>query len=190
MAESRREFLERYRFADFALKVVGVGSVGTRCFVFVLEGRDEDDPLILQAKEATASVLEPYVGEPPRQPRRARRRRPAPDAGHAGHLPRLDARARRARLLLPPAVGHEGLGRHGHAPAARPGLLRRPLRLGPGPGPCSQRRRRGHLGVPGTGDTFDGAIADFSEAYADQNEKDYAAYLAAIDSGAITAVPG
>ena len=56
MAESRREFLERYRFADFALKVVGVGSVGTRCFVLVLEGRDEDDPLILQAKEATASV--------------------------------------------------------------------------------------------------------------------------------------
>ena len=56
LAESRREFLERYRFADVALKVVGVGSVGTRCFVMVLEGRDEDDPLILQAKEATASV--------------------------------------------------------------------------------------------------------------------------------------
>ncbi len=50
MAESRREFLERYRFADFALKVVGVGSVGTRCFVIILEGRDEDDPLILQAQ--------------------------------------------------------------------------------------------------------------------------------------------
>ena len=63
MAESRREFLERYRFADFALKVVGVGSVGTRCFVLVLEGRDEDDPLILQAKEATASVLEEHLGD-------------------------------------------------------------------------------------------------------------------------------
>jgi len=50
MAQSRREFLERYRFADFALKVVGVGSVGTRCFVMVLEGRDENDTLILQAK--------------------------------------------------------------------------------------------------------------------------------------------
>ena len=62
MTESRREFLERYRFADFALKVVGVGSVGTRCFVMVLEGRDEDDPLILQAKEATASVLEDHLG--------------------------------------------------------------------------------------------------------------------------------
>ena len=61
MPENRRDFLERYRFVDFALKVVGVGSVGTRCFVLVLEGRDENDPLILQAKEATASVLEPYL---------------------------------------------------------------------------------------------------------------------------------
>ncbi len=61
MPESRRDFLERYRFVDFALKVVGVGSVGTRCFVLVLQGRDENDPLILQAKEATASVMEPYL---------------------------------------------------------------------------------------------------------------------------------
>ena len=83
MAESRREFLERYRFADFALKVVGVGSVGTRCFVMVLEGRDEDDPLILQAKEATASVLEDTWVQRLRQPRRARRGRPAPDDGDA-----------------------------------------------------------------------------------------------------------
>ena len=67
LAENRRELVERYRFVDFALKVVGVGSVGTRCFVVLLEGRDEGDPLILQAKEATASVLEPYVDiEPPR----------------------------------------------------------------------------------------------------------------------------
>jgi hypothetical protein len=56
-----RRFLERYRFVDFALKVVGVGSVGTRCFIIVLQGRDENDPLILQAKEATASVMEPYL---------------------------------------------------------------------------------------------------------------------------------
>src|SRR5204862_7417811 len=61
LAENRRELVERYRFVDFALKVVGVGSVGTRCFVVLLEGRDEADPLLLQAKEATASVLDPYV---------------------------------------------------------------------------------------------------------------------------------
>ena len=64
LPESRRDFLERYRFLDFALKVVGVGSVGTRCFVVVLQGRDENDPLILQAKEATASVLEPHLRRP------------------------------------------------------------------------------------------------------------------------------
>ena len=61
LAENRRELVERYRFVDFALKVVGVGSVGTRCFVVLLEGRDEGDPLLLQAKEATASVLDPYL---------------------------------------------------------------------------------------------------------------------------------
>ena len=43
MAENRRELVERYRFVDFALKVVGVGSVGTRCFIVLLEGRDEED---------------------------------------------------------------------------------------------------------------------------------------------------
>ena len=63
MPESRRQFLERYRFADFALKVVGVGSVGTRCYVMALEGRDENDSLILQGKEATASVLEEHLGD-------------------------------------------------------------------------------------------------------------------------------
>ena len=52
MPQSRRQFLERYRFVDFALKVVGVGSVGTRCYVMALEGRDENDSLILQGKEA------------------------------------------------------------------------------------------------------------------------------------------
>ncbi len=141
LAENRRELVERYRFVDVALKVVGVGSVGTRCFVVLLEGRDEGDPLFLQAKEATASVLDPYLGvEPPQQPRRARRGRPAADAGDARHLPRLDARPRRPGLLLPPAVGHEGLGRHRDAPRAGHGLLRRPVRPVAGAGPRPERR--------------------------------------------------
>jgi uncharacterized protein (DUF2252 family) len=58
----RRLLLERYRWVDIARKVVGVGSVGTRCFIMLLEGRDGDDPLFLQAKEAQPSVLEPYLG--------------------------------------------------------------------------------------------------------------------------------
>ena len=54
--------LEDFRFTDMARKVVGVGSVGTRAWVILMMGKDQDDPLFLQAKEAQASVLEPYVG--------------------------------------------------------------------------------------------------------------------------------
>ena len=152
MADNRREFLERYRFGDAALKVVGVGSVGTRCFVLVLLGRDEEDPLILQVKEATASVLE-AAGRSQRvpAPRPACRRGPAPDAGHAGHLPGLVDRSRRTRLLLPPAVGHEGLRGHLDPAARGPRVLRHAVRPRAGPCPRPQRRRGGHLRVPGRG---------------------------------------
>ena len=54
--------VDRYRFVDIARKVVGVGSVGTRAWVVLMLGRDEEDPLLLQVKEAQASVLEPYLG--------------------------------------------------------------------------------------------------------------------------------
>jgi hypothetical protein len=57
----RRLLLDRFEIVDAARKVVGVGSVGTRCFIVLLQGRDVHDPLFLQIKEATASVLEPYV---------------------------------------------------------------------------------------------------------------------------------
>ena len=61
LAPERRQLLERYRIIDVALKVVGVGSVGTRCWVGLLQGRDWDDPLFLQLKEAQRSVLSPYL---------------------------------------------------------------------------------------------------------------------------------
>src|SRR5215211_1444907 len=61
LQEDRRHLLDRYRFVDVARKVVGVGSVGTRAYVVLLEGRDENDPLFLQVKEAGPSVLENYV---------------------------------------------------------------------------------------------------------------------------------
>src|SRR5215211_4808139 len=61
LQEDRRHLLERYRFVDAARKVVGVGSVGTRAYVVLLEGRDQNDPLFLQVKEAGASVLERYL---------------------------------------------------------------------------------------------------------------------------------
>lgn len=62
LAPDRRALIDRYRFVDLARKVVGVGSVGTRCFVALLVGADESDPLFLQVKEAQASVLEAHLG--------------------------------------------------------------------------------------------------------------------------------
>src|SRR5206468_10358489 len=59
----RRRLLERFRYVDAARKVVGVGSVGTRAWIVLMLGRDNDDPLFLQAKEAQASVLEPFLGK-------------------------------------------------------------------------------------------------------------------------------
>ncbi len=191
MPESLREFLERYRFADYALKVVGVGSVGTRCFVVVLQGRDEQDPLILQAKEATASVLEPYAsasthrnhGE--RVVHGQRVMQAASDiflgwsrsaAGRDFYFRQLwDMKGSVDIASLEPA----GLGFYGS-------LCARAL--------ASAHARSGDAvaiaAYLGTSDTFDGAIADFSEAYADQNERDHAAFVAAIDAGRIEAVSG
>jgi len=63
LQNDRRHLLEQYRFVDMARKVVGVGSVGSRCWIALLLGRDETDPLVLQIKEAGESVLEPYLGK-------------------------------------------------------------------------------------------------------------------------------
>ena len=81
LQDDRRILLEQFRLVDFARKVVGVGSVGTRAWIALLLGRDEEDPLFLQLKEAEASVLEEFLGERVREPRRARRGRTAGDAG-------------------------------------------------------------------------------------------------------------
>ena len=88
----RRVLLEAFDLTDFARKVVGVGSVGTRAWIALMLGRDGQDPLFLQMKEAEASVLEEFLGPSEFAHRRAGRRRPATDAGHQRHLPRLGAR--------------------------------------------------------------------------------------------------
>ena len=87
----RRHLLERFELVDMARKVVGVGSVGTRAFIGLLQGRDDGDPLFLQVKEATASVLEDYLPKSQfRNPGRTGGARAAHDAGRKRHLPRLD----------------------------------------------------------------------------------------------------
>ena len=98
LAGDRRRLLERFRYVDAARKVVGVGSVGTRAWIVLMLGRDGDDPLFLQVKEAQASVLEPFLGKSEfAQPRPARRRGPAADAVGERHHARLAAHDRPRR---------------------------------------------------------------------------------------------
>lgn len=187
MADNRREFLERYRFGDAALKVVGVGSVGTRCFVVVLLGRDEDDPLFLQVKEATASVLEPAAGpsEFPHHGQRVvvgqRLMQATPDIflgwstgpgrRHFYFRQLWDMKGSVDTSVLRP----DGMAFYG-ALCARV-LARAHARSGDAVAISA------YLGEE---DTFDGAIADYAEAYADLNERDFAAYQAAIAEGRVS----
>jgi hypothetical protein len=187
MAESRREFLERYHFTDFALKVVGVGSVGTRCFVMILEGRDENDPLILQAKEAVPSVLEEHFAA----------------SSYANHGERVVIGQRLMQATPDIFLGWT------RSRAGRDFYIRQlwdmkgsvdtstlqPVGLGFYAGICAWALARAHArsgdsaaiaAYLGTSETFDGAIADFAETYADQNERDHRAYRAAIEAGQVS----
>ena len=108
-----RHPVEEYRYVHTAYKMVGVGSVGTRCYIMLMLGRDHSDPLFLQIKEAQASVLERFAGKSTSStPRPARGGRAAPDAGGNRHLPGLDphqrTRRRDPRLLRAPVPGLEG----------------------------------------------------------------------------------
>ena len=90
LRDDHRHVLERFELIDVARKVVGVGSVGTRAFIVLLQGRDDQDPLFLQVKEATTSVLEDHLPKSRLPPTgRARRRGPTDDAGRQRHLPGL-----------------------------------------------------------------------------------------------------
>ena len=170
--------------------MVGVGSVGTRCFVVVLEGRDEGDPLILQAKEATASVLEPYA-------RRAGTRTTA-SASWSGS----GSMQATSDIFLGWTRGHGGRDFYFRQLWDMKGSVDITTlhRMG-SPSTvqlCAWALAGAHArtgdavaiaGYLGSGDTFDGAIADFAEAYADQNQTDYAAFKDAIASGRLKAVP-
>jgi uncharacterized protein (DUF2252 family) len=187
MPENRRDFLERYRFVDFALKVVGVGSVGTRCYVIVLEGRDENDPLILQGKEASASVLAPYL----------------PASVHSNHAQRVvvgqQLMQATSDILLGWARGRGGRDLYFRQLWDMKGSVDieaiRPVGLGFYGGLCGWSLARAHAvtgdavaisAYLGAGDEFDGALADFAETYADRNERDHKAYLAAIKDGRVS----
>jgi uncharacterized protein (DUF2252 family) len=189
LPDERRYLLQRYQIVDGALRVGGVGSVGTRCVILLLEGRDEDDAIILQLKEAGPSVLEAHLGA----------------RGYRKHAERVVVGQR-----LMQATSDIFLGWH-TAKMTKIEFYWRQLKDMKGSidvGALSRdgfenyiklctkclartHARTGHatavLGYIGSNDTFASAIGKFAAAYADQTERDYQALLDAIDSGRIVA---
>jgi uncharacterized protein (DUF2252 family) len=195
LQSDRRLLLEEFRLIDAARKVVGVGSVGTRAWIVLLLGRDDADPLFLQAKEAEASVLEEYVG----------------GSGHANHGERvvhgqhLMQAASDIFLGWDRTTGADGKQRDFYVRQLRDWKgsadveTMTPQTLSRYGGVCAMTLARGHArsgdriaiaAYLGNRDDFDLAIAEFAEAYADQNERDYQALVEAERSGRITVQRG
>ncbi|HTY71362.1 MAG TPA: DUF2252 domain-containing protein [Actinomycetes bacterium] len=191
----RRHLLEQFRLVDMARKVVGVGSVGTRAWVMLLQGIDDGDPLLLQAKEAQSSVLEAYVGA----------------SSYANHGARVVAGQHLMQassdifLGWQRAVGVDGVERDYYVRQLRDWKGSLPLEQMVPRGMtlygqvCGWTLARAHArsgdrtaiaAYLGSSDAFDQAIADFATAYADLNEKDYEALKAAVASGRVTAQTG
>ncbi len=182
--------LDRYTFVDFAVKVVGVGSVGTRCFVVLMQGNHDQDPLFLQIKEATASVLEPYAGKS-RYRNHGQRVVQGQHYTQAasdiflgwGRAKGIDFYVRQLRDMK------ASFDVATYSPQTM--ILYGEL--------CGWVLARAHArsgdaakiaGYLGSGATFDNAIVAFANAYADQTERDHAALVAAIKSGRVTAETG
>jgi len=191
----RRHLLESYRFVDLARKVVGVGSVGTRSWVALMVGRDDDDPLFLQVKEAEASVLEPYVGK----------------SGFANHGQRVVEGQRLMQAASDIFLGWQhvdGVDGRVHDYYMRqlwdwkasadldnmaPEMMKIYGQM------CGWALARAHArsgdavaigAYLGKNDAFDQALGHFARTYADQNERDHAALVDAIASGRLTAESG
>ena len=187
LQDDRRFQLSRFHLADMAMKVVGVGSVGTRCGVFLLMA-GENDPLFLQIKEARTSVLEPYTAKSkyPNQGHRVvtgqRLLQATSDIflgwaehqdGHHYYFRQLrdskggvDLEGMKASSLIDYAYACGWVLARAHAKSGDAGTI---------------------TGYLGSNDSFDQAVADFAIAYADQTERDHAAMTAAVRSGRIVA---
>jgi uncharacterized protein (DUF2252 family) len=196
LQQDRRHLLEEFRMVDLARKVVGVGSVGTRCWILLLLGRDSNDPLFLQIKEAQSSVLEPYLGKSQYKNHGQRvvvgqRLMQATSDIFLGWMhakKTLDGTERDFYVrqlwdwktsvdldtILP-----QGLELYGEVCGFL--LARAHARSGD---------RIAIASYLGKGDTFDRALAEFAVAYADQNERDHAALRQAADEGRIQVLEG
>ena len=195
LSADRRQLLERYRYVDSARKVVGVGSVGTRAWIVLMLGRDEDDPLFLQLKEAEASVLEPFLGKSTfnnhgQRVVEGQRLTQAASDIMLGWVRGEQARRREPGLLHAPAVGQEGLGAGGGDEPDGDDGVRAAMRATLAKAHARSGDAIAIAGYLGAGDSFDRALASFAEAYADQNERDYHALREAVASGRVAAEAG
>ncbi|TFC91542.1 DUF2252 domain-containing protein [Cryobacterium sinapicolor] len=192
LQDDRRHLLEQFQLVDVARKVVGVGSVGTRSFIALLQGRDEQDPLFLQVKEATASVLEDHLPksryrQPGERVVQGQRMMQAASDIYLGWTTGVqDDRYlywRQLRDMKGSAVIE----------------TMQPLAMSFYARACGWTLARAHArsGDPiaiaaylGTSDKFDKAVTDFSKRYADQNDRDYARFAEAVRSGRLRAIEG
>jgi uncharacterized protein (DUF2252 family) len=196
LQDDRRILLEQFRLVDFARKVVGVGSVGTRAWIALLLGRDGEDPLFLQLKEAEASVLEEFL----------------PASEFENHGERVVAGQRLMQASSDIFLGwvHVESGIDGN----RRDFYARQLKDWKGSAEieqmvpkglsiygrvCGWTLARAHArsgdriaiaAYMGKGTTFDRALLEFAHAYAEQNERDYEALTQAVESGRIEAHTG
>jgi uncharacterized protein (DUF2252 family) len=191
----RRVLLERYEFVDMARKVVGVGSVGTRCWVVLLTGRDANDPLLLQIKEADQSVYARFLG----------RSRYSNQGQRVVTGQRLMQQASDLFLGWQRQTGLDGVERDFYVRQLRDwkGSLStdqmRPEGMELYGQVCAWCLARAHArsgdriaiaGYLGSSDKFDNAIADFAEAYADLNDTDHRQLADAVTDGRVTAETG
>lgn len=191
----RRHLLEGYDFTDMAHKVVGVGSVGSRAWIILLLGRDDQDPLFLQAKEAQRSVLEPFLGKSEYQNRGQR----------VVSGQRLMQTASDIFLGWARVKGVDGIERDFYVRQLRDWKFAAdiaaldPVVLTTYGHLCGWTLARAHArsgdriaiaAYLGQADTFDEAIAAFAIAYADQTERDHQALVTAVKNGRIQAETG
>ena len=191
LGEDRRVLLDRYTFVDAAMKVVGVGSVGLGAIAALLLGGSDDDPLFLQVKQAEASVLERFLG-PSHQP------------SHGARIVSGQHRLQAVSdVLLGWFVGPNG--RHWYVRQLQDqkgGAVIDAMTvddIAAWGDLCGWALARGHArsgepaeiaGYIGDDEAFDDAIGRFAETYADQTERDHAAFVAAIAAGRIAATTG